>query len=178
MSNVWGDGRFMSTQSHNAGTTDSSTKIVWVVIGIITILIIGGFFWLRKSSPTTTGADTNHLANAIRPGSPDWDKYHDQIVLEKPEATEGKRTLGDWVMTLQSTVRNFTGRTITGLEVHAAVVDLEKKPVKERTVVVIPTRQPELEPNKTMPVTVLIEGMKDSDVRADIKMEVSGFTLK
>jgi hypothetical protein len=81
-------------------------------------------------------------------------------------------------MTLQSTVRNFTGRTITGLELYGAVVDLENKPVKERTVVVIPTRQPELEPNKTMPVSVLIEGMKDSDVRANIKLEVSGFTLK
>jgi hypothetical protein len=178
MSKVQGDDRFMSTQNQSEGTKDSSAKIVWVVIAIVTILIIGGFFWLRKSSPTTVGTDPNHLANAIRPGSSDWDKYHAQIVLDKPEATEGKRTLGDWVMTLQSTARNFTGRTITGLELYGAVVDLENKPVKERTIVVIPTRQPELEPNKTMPVSVLIEGMKDSDVRANIKLEVSGFTLK
>src|SRR4051812_6935342 len=106
----------MSTQNQSAGTKDSSTKIVWVVIGIVTILIIAGFFLLRKSSLTTGGTDPNHLANAIRPGSPDWDKYHDKVVLDRPEATQGKRTLGDWVMTIQSTVRNFTGRTITGLE--------------------------------------------------------------
>jgi hypothetical protein len=81
-------------------------------------------------------------------------------------------------MTLHSTARNFTGKTLNGLEVHAAVVDLAGKPVKERTVVIIPNRQPELEPNKTLPISVTLEGMKDSDVRADIKMEVTGFRFK
>jgi hypothetical protein len=93
-------------------------------------------------------------------------------------ADEAKRPLGDWVMTLRSTVRNFTGKTITGLEIHAAVVDLQGKPVKERNIVVIPTRQPELANNQTMPVAILLEGMKDSDTRADIKMDIAGFTLK
>ncbi len=81
-------------------------------------------------------------------------------------------------MTLQTTVRNFTGRTITGLEMHGAVVDHDGKPVKERTLVVIPGRQPELEPNKTMKVAIVLEGFTDNDDRANIKMEVTGFTLK
>jgi hypothetical protein len=75
-------------------------------------------------------------------------------------------------------VRNFTGRTITGLEVRAAVVDHDGKPVKERTVVVIPGRQADLEPNKTMKVSVMLEGFTDNDDRANIKMEVVGFKLK
>jgi hypothetical protein len=44
--------------------------------------------------------------------------------------------------------------------------------------VVIPTRQPELGPNKTMPVAVALDGMKDTDARANIKMEVTGFKFK
>jgi len=50
--------------------------------------------------------------------------------------------------------------------------------VKERTVVVVPDRRPELPPNKTMTVDVMLEGMKDTDARANIKMEVTGFTIK
>jgi hypothetical protein len=58
------------------------------------------------------------------------------------------------------------------------VVDYEGKPIKQRTVVVIPARQPELAPNKTLAVNVTLDGMKDSDARANIKMEVVGFKLK
>jgi hypothetical protein len=81
-------------------------------------------------------------------------------------------------MNLQTTARNFSGRTLNGLEVRAAVVDGEGKPVKERTVVVIPTRQPELQPNGTMLVVVRLDGMKETDHRANIKMEVTGFKFK
>ena len=81
-------------------------------------------------------------------------------------------------MSVHSTVRNFTGRPINGLEVRAAVVDHQGKALKERTVVVIPTRQPELGPNKTMQVQVMLEGMSDTDDRADIKMEITGFRFK
>jgi hypothetical protein len=81
-------------------------------------------------------------------------------------------------MSLHATVRNLTGRTITGLEIRGAVVDHDGRPVKERTLVVIPGRQAELEPNKTMKAALMLEGFSDSDDRANIKMEVTGFVLK
>ena len=95
-----------------------------------------------------------------------------------PEADEAKRALGDTVMTLHTTARNFTGRTITGLEIRASVVDSDEKPVKQRTVVVVPGRQSELDPLKTMRVSIMIDGFSDSDNRANIKMEVTGFILR
>jgi len=62
---------------------------------------------------------------------------------------------------------------------EAITVDkIDLPAIKERNVVVIPTRQPELAPNKTMPVAVTLDGMKDTDARANIKMEVTGFTIK
>ena len=115
----------------------------------------------------------------IRAGSPDFEKYKKLIPLDEQEADESPRALGDIVMTLHATARNFTGRTITGLEVHAAVVDHQNQPVKERTVVVLPnSERGELEPNKTMFAGVRLEGMSETDDRANIKMEVVGFRFK
>jgi hypothetical protein len=70
------------------------------------------------------------------------------IVLDSPEADEAKRPLGDIVMSLHTTVRNLTGKTLNGLEMWAAVVDHQGKAVKERTVVIVPTRQPEIPPKQ------------------------------
>ena len=81
-------------------------------------------------------------------------------------------------MTLTTTVRNLTGRTLSGLEMRATVVDYEGKAIKQRNVVVIPTRQPELLPNKHMQVNVMLDGFKDTDPRANVKMEVAAFKFK
>jgi hypothetical protein len=118
------------------------------------------------------------LQGAIREGSPQFEESKSKIALDDPEAVEAKRALGDIVMTLSTTVRNLTGKTLNGLEVRASVVDYEGKPVKQRSVVVIPGRQQELAPNKTMPVNVMLDGMKDTDARANIRMEVVAFKFK
>lgn len=156
---------------------DKPNRTLIIVVAVIAAVLIGGFFYLllRKSVAPATQAT---LQGAIRPGSADWEKYIKLIALDDPEADEAKRALGDTVMTLQTTVRNFTGRTITGLEMRGSVVDHDGKPVKQRTVVLIPGRQAELEPLKTMRSSILIDGFTDSDDRANIKMEVTGFTLR
>jgi hypothetical protein len=147
-----------------------------IVVAVIAAILIGGFFYLLLRT-TVTSNQAPRLANAIRSGSPDFEKY--KIALDEPEADESPRALGDIVMTLSTTVRNFTGRTITGLEIKGSVVDHDGKTVKENTVIVIPLKQvPELEPNKTMHASVLLEGFTDTDDRANIKMEVTGFTLR
>ena len=157
--------------------SDTNRTLV-IVVAIAAALLIAVFFYvlMRASGGGTTGEPT--LQGAIREGSPQFEEYRSKIVLDDPEATEAKRALGDIVMSLQTTVRNLTGKTLNGLEIHAAVVDYEGKPVKERTVVVVPTRQPELAPNKTMQVNVALDGMSDTDARANIKMEVTGFKFK
>src|SRR2546426_7006446 len=156
---------------------DSSRRKIIIVVAVIAAVFIGAFFYLLLRK-TVSVSQSPRLENAIRPGSPDWDKYQKLIALDDPEADEAKRALGDTVMTLMTTARNFTGRTITGLEVRAAVVDHDGKPVKQRTLVVIPGRQTELDPNKTMRVSIMIDGFTDEDDRANIKMEVTGFTLR
>jgi hypothetical protein len=149
-----------------------------IIVAVIAAILIGGFFYLLLRA-TSTSNQAPRLANAIRPGSPDFEKYKKLIALDDPEADESPRALGDIVMTLTTTVRNFTGRTITGLEIKGTVVDHDGKPVKENTIIVIPIKSvPELDANKTMHVSVLLEGFTDSDDRANIRMEVTGFTLR
>ncbi len=156
---------------------EKSPRVLIIAVAAIAAIFIGGFFYLllRKSVAPSLPPT---LQGAVRPGSPDWDKYAKLIARDDPEADEAKRALGDTVMSLHTTVRNFTGRTITGLEMRASVVDSDGKPVKERTLVVIPGRQPELDPLKTMRVSIMIDGFSDSDNRANIKMEVTGFILR
>jgi hypothetical protein len=163
--------------AEHSNPEEKSRRTLIIVIAIVAAVLIGGFFFLllrRTVAPTASPT----LQGALRPGSPDWDKYSKLIVLDEQDGDEAKRALGDTVMSLHATVRNLTGRTITGLEIRGAVVDHDGRPVKERTLVVIPGRQADLEPNKTMKAALILEGFSDSDDRANIKMEVTGFTLK
>jgi hypothetical protein len=162
----------------NISEPDSSRTII-IVVAIAAALLIGGLFYLLMRKSVTGDATTPRLASALRAGNPEFEKYKSQIVLDDPQADESKRALGDWVMTLKTTVRNLTGRTITGLEIRGVVVDHQNQVVKERTVVVIPVKQQsELEPNKTVFAAVLLDRMTDEDDRANIKMEVAGVTFK
>lgn len=167
----------MATADKRIEASESNRTIIIAVAVVAAVLIAGVFYVLMRLGSSGPSVDTG-LQGAIRAGSPQFEEYKSKIFLDDPEATESKRALGDIVMSLQTTVRNLTGKTMTGLEIRAAVVDYEGRPVKERTVVVIPTRQPELASNKTLPVTVTLDGMKDTDARANIKMEVTGFKFK
>jgi len=166
----------MAVPDRRIETESNRTLIIGVAVGAAVVIAV--LFYPLMRAGGSSGAGEPTLQGAIRAGSPEFDKYKPSIVLDDPEATEAKRALGDIVMGLQTTVRNLTGKTLTGLEIRAAVVDYDGKPVKERTVVVVPDRRPDLPPNKTMTVNVMLEGMKDTDARANIKMEVTGFTIK
>ena len=155
---------------------EKSRRTLVIFVAAFSAAFIAGFFYLLMRNTAPSAPPT--LAGAIRQGSPDFEKYRKLIARDDPVADVAKRALGDTVMTLQTTVRNFTGRTITGLEMYGAVVDHDGKPVKEKTLVVIPGRQAELEPNKTMKVGLVLEGFTDNDDRANIKMEITGFTLR
>ena len=168
----------MAAPDRRIEASESNRTLIIVVAVIAAIAIAGLFYGLMRFAGGGQQSPDAGLQGAIRAGSPQFDEYKSKIFLDDPEATEAKRALGDIVMSLQTTVRNLTGKTINGLEVRAAVVDYEGKPVKQRTVVVVPTRQPELGPNKTMQVQVLLDGMSDTDARANIKMEITGFKFK
>lgn len=168
----------MSAPERRAETSETNRTLI-IVVAIGSAILVAIFFYVLMRASSGSGGGEPRLENAIREGSPQFEEYKSKIHRDEPEATEAKRALGDTVMTLTTTVRNLTGKTLSGLEVWAAVVDYEGKPIKQRNVVVIPTpRQAELAPNKQMQVNVSFDGFKDSDPRANIKMEVAAFKFK
>lgn len=167
----------MAAQDRRLEESESRRTLI-IVVAVAAAVVIALFFYLLMRAGGSSGGGEPRLEGAIRAGMPDFEQYKTQIVLDDPEATEAKRALGDTVMSLSTTVRNLSNKTLIGLEIRGAVVDHQGQPVKERTVVMIPTRQAELGPNKTMPVTMMLEGMKDTDDRANIKMEVAAVKFK
>jgi hypothetical protein len=75
---------------------------------------------------------------------------------------------------VMGTVRNTTGRTVTGLELRGALLDAQSTPLRARTVVVVPTRQTALEPGEAINVSILLEGIHPEAERSVPVMEVTG----
>ncbi|HEV7744157.1 MAG TPA: hypothetical protein VGO56_04095 [Pyrinomonadaceae bacterium] len=167
----------MAIPERQISDSDDSRRTIVIVVAIIAAIGIAALFYvLMRASGGGTVEPT--LQGAIRAGSPEFEQYASKIILDKPEAYESKRALGDIVMNLQTIVHNFSGRTLSGLEIKGVVVDHQGKPVNQRAVVVIPTRQPDLENNRSMSVRVMLEGMTDKDDRANIRMEITAFKFK
>jgi hypothetical protein len=167
----------MATQDRRLEENDSRRTLI-IVVAVAAAVVIALFFYLLMRAGGSSGGGEPRLAGAFRAGSPEFDQYKTQIVLDDPEAFESPRALGDIVMELKTTVRNLSNKTLNGLEIRAVVVDGNGQSVRERTVMVIPARQPELQPNKTMDVSIRIDGFKSTDWRANIKMEVAGLKFK
>ncbi len=165
----------MSFQAENPS---SSRRTIFTIVGLICLVMVAGLFYLLNRPATTGEGSAPRLADALRPGTPEFDQYRDRIFVAEPEATESARAVGDIVMELSSKVSNFTGHTITGLEMRGVVVDPEGQPIRERTLIIIPGRQTELEPNKTVQARIVLAGMKKTDVRANVRMEVTGVKFR
>ena len=158
---------------------DKTRRIIFVVVGIVSALLVASLIYFFLAQPRSSVSGPPRLDGALRPGSPEFEQIRERVVVDGVEAFESTRPLGDIVMDLRANVRNFTGRTIDGLELRGAVVDPEGNPVKERIVIVIPTgRQPELEPNRIMQARIMLDQIRKDAVRADIKMEVAGVRFK
>ncbi len=167
----------MSTPERQVTEPDESRRKIIIVVAVIAAMAIAGLFYLLMRA-TGGGKIEPTLEGAIRAGSPEFAQYQPKIVLDKPEAYESKRALGDIVMNLNTMAHNFTGRTLNGLEIKGVVVDHQGQPVNQSAVIVVPTVQPELENNRSMVVRVMLQGMTDKDDRANIQMEVTAFKFK
>ena len=152
---------------------DNSRLVIYGAVALIALLLIGGLAYL--STRKTAGPGEERLESAVRPGSPDF-PGPDKLVVEfdpNENALIGPTALGPWGVTLKPVVRNFTGRTINGLEFHIAGVDLKGNVIRER----IAVNRDEIEPNKihTPPLSI---NFPQNDRPADLKLELTGVRFK
>ncbi|HEV2707157.1 MAG TPA: zinc ribbon domain-containing protein [Pyrinomonadaceae bacterium] len=168
-----------STFERRDGEMRGSRLKLFLAIGIASAVLVAGLAYL-VTRPRAQSTDPR-LADALRPGSPEFEQYRERLVLEfdaDQNAMTHERALGDVVVTMEPVVRNFTGRVVTGLELRATGLDLSNQVIKERTFVVIPDRQPPLEPNRTTTPMLRFEGVKKDNIPASLKVEITGFKLR
>lgn len=153
---------------------DKSRRTIFIVVALASAVLVAGLVWLATRPSTRT--DDPRLANALRPGSPEFEQIRERLVVEfnpDEDASIGPTALGTYAVTMKPTVRNFTGRTVSGLEFHAAGLDLAKQVIRERTFV----WQQEIEPNKISAVPISINFPQDNRP-ASLKLDLTGVTFK
>src|ERR1051326_5819730 len=127
----------MAVPDRRIEASESHRTLIIVVAVIAAVAIAGLFYGLMRFAGGGQNAPVGRPGGS-RAGSRQSEANKPNIVLDDPEATEAKRALGDITMTLTTTARNLTGKTLSGLEIHAAVVDYEGRPVDRKSVVVVP----------------------------------------
>jgi hypothetical protein len=152
---------------------DSSRRIIFIAVAIVAALLIAGLAYLASRPAATPGEE--RLAGAVRPGSADFPGPDRLIVDFNPDenAVMGANALGNYVVTLQPTVRNFTGRAISGLEFHAAGLDRNGQVIRER----IFARDVDIEPNRINTPALGLNFPPDNRP-AQLKLELTGVRFR
>ena len=151
---------------------DKSQLVIYAGVAVLALLLVGGLAYLATRPTQRPGEE--RLAGAVRPGSPDWPG--DKLVVDfdpDENATIGANALGNYVVTMKPTVRNFTGRTVNGLEFHVAGLDLKGNVIRERTYV----NEGEIETNKTAAPAISLNFPSDNRP-AQLKLELTGMRFK
>lgn len=153
---------------------------IYLLAAIIAVTLVAAVLTLyyRTLNRAVTAPPETRLENALRAGDQEFEQDRKLILVERLNATQSTRALGDVVMELMATVKNTTGRTLNGLELRGAVLDAQGAPVGERTMIVIPARQATLKPGENLNVRVVLEGIKPDAERSNILMEVTGIRFE
>ena len=147
--------------------------ILAAIVTTIIALVAAGLHYVAKTEPVNSDSGPR-LASALRPGEPEFEQVRQQIQIARLLGIEQVHPFNNLAVDLTATVRNNTGRTISGLEMRGAIVDTQNSTLRERTVMVIPARQTALEPGEAIVVRVLLEGIGNDSDRANMVLEVTG----
>ncbi|HEX8187982.1 MAG TPA: hypothetical protein VF586_06515 [Pyrinomonadaceae bacterium] len=151
---------------------DKSRLVIYAAVTVLALLLVGGLAYLATRPTQKPGEE--RLANAVRPGEQDWPGNKLVVDFDPDEdATIGANALGNYVVTMKPTVRNFTGRTVNGLEFRAAGLDLKGNVIRERTYVA----EEEIETNKTASPAIGLNFPSDNRP-AQLKLELTGVRFK
>lgn len=156
----------------------NKTFLIAILIGVF--VIGGGVLALMKLQPSMQEQQEQALAGAVREGSPEFEVLTKRIVAE----TDAENTwfspvgTGTVMMNIAGKIRNYSDKSLTGLEIRVSVVDSSNKVVKDKTVAVIPTQAKKLDPKQEMNVTIAIEGFSPDDDRANIRWKVTAIKVE
>ncbi|HEY0049388.1 MAG TPA: hypothetical protein VGB68_08900 [Pyrinomonadaceae bacterium] len=156
----------------HARTGNRKNFIGTVIVALFLVIATSGFY---STCTSRQALQQQQLEGAVREGTPEFEALTKKIVIQTDDnnTMQSPTGMGTIVMMIAGKIRNFSGKTLTGLEIKVTVVDQLEKPVKDKTLVVVPNQQPTLETNQTMPVRIMIEGFSKDDDRAMIRWKVT-----
>lgn len=161
---------------------NSEKKSNKVLIAALTaaVLAVVAVIALLSLKPSAVQVEQEALEGAFREGSPEFQTYTKRIVAETNEdaTTKSPTAMGTVMMSIGGNIRNFTGKTLTGLELKVGVVDPFGELLRERDIIVIPKQRESLENNQTMPVRVIIEGFDPKADIANIRWKVTAIKIE
>ena len=153
-----------------------------ILIGalIVGVLVVGAIVWVISLNPSTEQLHDQVLESAYREGSPEFALYTKKIAIQydQDRTIFSLTGMGTIMMSIGGTVRNMTGKTLTGLEVKASVVDSFGKVIREKTALIIPKQAASLAPDQSFPITVVIEGFSKDDDRAQVRWKVTAIKVE
>jgi hypothetical protein len=168
-----------SLENFNKKPEKGSQGAFWIV-AVIGIFVVAGIIAFLVTRPTSREYQQQTIEGALREG-PEFDAINKRIAVENDEGktSQSPTAMGRIQMSIWGKIRNLsTDKTITALEIKVTVVDLSEKPVKEKTVIVIPQQQLTLRPTEVMPVHIIMDGFQPTDNRANIHWKVTAIKVQ
>ncbi len=160
---------------------NGSRKIMLAALAVA-VLVVAGIFWIISLKPSATEVEAQALQGIIREDMPEFQQYGRNINIEDANtkikstkfvpygklvilSTDNNRlmksptAMGNTMISIGGKVKNVTGKTITSLEINVAITDMSNKPIKDKTVLLVPKLFAQLEDGTETPITVTIEGL-------------------
>ena len=163
----------MSSFERGREEADKSRRVIFIAVGLVAAALVAGLaYWVSRPSAAT---GEERLEGAVRPGSPDFPSPDRLIVEFNPDenAEIGPTALGPWAVTFLPVVRNFTGRTVEGLEFRLTGTDAKGQTIRER----IAINRNEIGPNRVARPGLSINFPQDNKP-ANLKLELTGVRFK
>lgn len=148
----------------------------FLIGGLVGIVLIAIVVLIAMQRPSMSDQRAAVLADAVREDSPEFQEITKDIIIgtDADKTVQSPNSLnGSITMWITGNIRNKGNRTLSGLEVNAAVVDQFNGVLKEKKVLVIPTQRELLGPGESIPITLSIDGFKREDDRANIRWKVT-----
>ncbi|MEP7212772.1 MAG: hypothetical protein ABI791_06840 [Acidobacteriota bacterium] len=163
----------------NRESQGPNRKIGLIVGALVGIVAIGLVIWLASFRPSMDEQMSQVLEGSFREGSPEFAQITKDIIISTGDNTvQSPNGFGRISMYIEGTIRNKGDRVINGLEINCAVITQFGNVLKEKRVLVVPTKQELLAPGQTITINTQIDGFDKDDDRANIRWKVTAIRVQ
>ena len=149
-----------------------------IVGALIGVLVLAGAIWLLMRQPSMEDQMANVLEGSYHEGSPEFAELTKDIIISTSDKTvESPNAFGNISMYIVGNIYNKGTRVINGLELNVTVVTQFREVLKEKRLLVVPTKRPQLGPSENIEVNIEIPGFDKKDDRANIRWKVTAIRV-